>query len=82
VRERDGNRGVGRRARGPDGRSFRGRCEAPHGLPRDRSRAGRGGRGAPTKAAILAEVCRNRTAELIGALSVVSPGQVRIRRRP
>ena len=35
-----------------------------------------------TKAEIVAEVCRTRTAELIGAFSVVSPGQVRIRRRP
>lgn len=35
-----------------------------------------------TKAEIVAEVCRNRSAELIGAFSVVSPGQVRIRRRP
>jgi predicted nuclease of predicted toxin-antitoxin system len=35
-----------------------------------------------TKAETVAEVCRNRTAELIGAFSVVSPGQVRIRRRP
>ena len=35
-----------------------------------------------TKAEIVAEVCGNRTAELIGAFSVVSPGQVRIRRRP
>lgn len=34
-----------------------------------------------TKAEIVAEVCRDRTAELIGALSVVSPGQVRIRQR-
>jgi predicted nuclease of predicted toxin-antitoxin system len=34
-----------------------------------------------TKAAIVAEVCRERAAELIGAFSVVSPGQVRIRRR-
>ena len=34
------------------------------------------------KAEAVAEVCRNRTAELIGAFSVVSPGQVRIRRRP
>jgi len=35
-----------------------------------------------TKAETVAEVCLNRTAELIGAFSVVSPGQVRIRRRP
>ncbi len=35
-----------------------------------------------TKAETVAEVCRNRTADLIGAFSVVSPGQVRIRRRP
>ena len=34
-----------------------------------------------TKAEILAEVFRGRTAELFGAFSVVSPGQVRIRRR-
>jgi predicted nuclease of predicted toxin-antitoxin system len=34
-----------------------------------------------TKAEIVAEVCRDRTAELIGAFSVVSPGQVRIRRK-
>jgi len=34
-----------------------------------------------TKAEIVAEVCRDRRAELIGAFSVVSPGQVRIRRR-
>lgn len=34
-----------------------------------------------TKAAIVAEVCRDRTAELLGAFSVVSPGQVRIRQR-
>jgi predicted nuclease of predicted toxin-antitoxin system len=34
-----------------------------------------------TKAEIVAEVCRTRTAELIGAFSVVLPGQVRIRRR-
>jgi len=34
-----------------------------------------------TKAQIVAEVCRDRTAELIGAFSVVSPGQVRIRRK-
>ncbi len=33
-----------------------------------------------TKAAIAAEVCRDRQAELVGAFSVVSPGQVRIRR--
>ena len=35
-----------------------------------------------TKAEIVAEVCRTRAAELIGAFSVVSRGQVRIRRRP
>jgi predicted nuclease of predicted toxin-antitoxin system len=35
-----------------------------------------------TKAEIVAEVCRSRGAELIGAFSVVSSGQVRIRRRP
>ena len=34
-----------------------------------------------TKAQIVAEVCRDRAAELIGAFSVISPGQVRIRRR-
>jgi predicted nuclease of predicted toxin-antitoxin system len=34
-----------------------------------------------TKAAIVAEVCQERTAELIGAFSVVSPGQIRIRRK-
>ena len=34
-----------------------------------------------TKAEIVAEVCRDRAAELIGAFSVVSPGQVRIRRK-
>ncbi len=34
-----------------------------------------------TKAEIVAEVCRDRTVELIGAFSVVSPGQVRIRRK-
>lgn len=35
-----------------------------------------------TKAEIVAEVCRDRTSELTGAFSVISPGQVRIRRRP
>ena len=34
-----------------------------------------------TKAEIVAEVCRVRAAELIGSFSVISPGQVRIRRR-
>jgi predicted nuclease of predicted toxin-antitoxin system len=34
-----------------------------------------------TKAEIVAEVCRDRAAELIGAFSVVSPGQVRIRQK-
>ena len=34
-----------------------------------------------TKAEIVAEVCRNRAAELLGAFSVVAPGQVRIRPR-
>jgi predicted nuclease of predicted toxin-antitoxin system len=34
-----------------------------------------------TKAEVVAEVCRDRVAELIGAFSVISPGQVRIRRR-
>ena len=33
-----------------------------------------------TKAEIVAEVCRDRTAELVRSFSVVSPGQVRIRR--
>jgi predicted nuclease of predicted toxin-antitoxin system len=35
-----------------------------------------------TKAEIVSEVCRLRAAELIGAFTVISPGQVRIRRRP
>ena len=35
-----------------------------------------------TKAEIVAEVCRDRAAELFGAFSVVSPGQIRIRRTP
>jgi len=35
-----------------------------------------------TKAEIVAEVCRDHTAELTGAFSVIAPGQVRIRRRP
>jgi predicted nuclease of predicted toxin-antitoxin system len=34
-----------------------------------------------TKAEIVAEVCRDRSADLIRAFSVVSPGQVRIRQR-
>jgi len=34
-----------------------------------------------TKAEIVAEVCRDRAGELTGAFSVISPGQVRIRRR-
>ena len=34
-----------------------------------------------TKAAIVAEVCRDRAAELPEAFTVVSPGHVRIRRR-
>ncbi len=34
-----------------------------------------------TKAEIVAEVCRDRTAKLIGAFTVVSPGQVSMRRR-
>lgn len=34
-----------------------------------------------TKAMLVAEVCRERAAELVGAFSVVAPGQVRIRRR-
>lgn len=42
----------------------------------------RAGLANATKAEIVAEVCRDRTAELIGAFSVVAPGQVRIRRRP
>lgn len=33
-----------------------------------------------TKAEVVAEVCRQRAAELLGAFSVISPGQVRIRR--
>jgi predicted nuclease of predicted toxin-antitoxin system len=33
-----------------------------------------------TKAEIVAEVCRDRTAELVRSFSVVSAGQVRIRR--
>jgi predicted nuclease of predicted toxin-antitoxin system len=32
-----------------------------------------------TKAEIVAEVCRDRGAALVGAFSVVSPGQLRIR---
>ena len=35
-----------------------------------------------TKAEIVAEVCRDRAAELFGAFSVISPGQIRIRRTP
>jgi predicted nuclease of predicted toxin-antitoxin system len=35
-----------------------------------------------TKATLVAEVCRDRTAELVGAFSVIAPGQVRIRQRP
>jgi predicted nuclease of predicted toxin-antitoxin system len=35
-----------------------------------------------TKAEIVAEVCRVRAAELIDSFTVISPGQVRIRRRP
>jgi len=34
-----------------------------------------------TKGEIVAEVCRLRAAELIGSFTVISPGQVRIRRR-
>ena len=34
-----------------------------------------------TKAEIVAEVCRTRAAELGGAFSVISPGQLRIRAR-
>jgi len=33
-----------------------------------------------TKAEIVAEACRDRAAEFVAAFSVVSPGQVRIRR--
>ena len=33
-----------------------------------------------TKAEIVAAVCRERAAEVLGAFSVISPGQVRIRR--
>lgn len=33
-----------------------------------------------TKAEIVAEVCRDRSSELFRAFSVISPGQVRIRR--
>lgn len=35
-----------------------------------------------TKADIVAEVCRDRAPELLRAFSVISPGQVRIRRVP
>jgi hypothetical protein len=35
-----------------------------------------------TKGEIVAEVCRFRATELIGSFTVISPGQVRIRRRP
>lgn len=34
-----------------------------------------------TKASLVAQVCRDRTAELVGAFSVIAPGQVRIRRQ-
>jgi predicted nuclease of predicted toxin-antitoxin system len=34
-----------------------------------------------TKAEIVAEVCRDRTVELLGAFSIISPGQVRIRQK-
>jgi predicted nuclease of predicted toxin-antitoxin system len=34
-----------------------------------------------TKGEIVAEVCRLRGAELVGSFTVISPGQVRIRRR-
>ena len=34
-----------------------------------------------TRAEIVAEVCRLHAAELIGAFTVVTPGQVRIRRK-
>jgi predicted nuclease of predicted toxin-antitoxin system len=34
-----------------------------------------------TKGEIVAEVCRLRAAELAGSFTVISPGQVRIRRR-
>jgi predicted nuclease of predicted toxin-antitoxin system len=33
------------------------------------------------KSEIVAEVCRLRAAELIGSFTVISPGQIRIRRR-
>jgi predicted nuclease of predicted toxin-antitoxin system len=35
-----------------------------------------------TRAELVAEVCRDRGQELVGAFSVISPGRVRIRRRP
>lgn len=35
-----------------------------------------------TKAEIVAEVCRERPSELLGAFSIISPGQLRIRRTP
>lgn len=35
-----------------------------------------------TKAEIVAEVCREHDARLHGAFSVISPGQIRIRRPP
>jgi predicted nuclease of predicted toxin-antitoxin system len=34
-----------------------------------------------TKAEIVADVCRRHAAELIGAFTVITPGQVRIRRK-
>jgi predicted nuclease of predicted toxin-antitoxin system len=34
-----------------------------------------------TKGEIVAEVCRLRSSQLIGSFTVISPGQVRIRRR-
>jgi len=34
-----------------------------------------------TKASLVAEICRDRGAELIGAFSVVEAGQIRIRQR-
>jgi predicted nuclease of predicted toxin-antitoxin system len=34
-----------------------------------------------TKASLVAEVCRDRAVELVGAFSVIAPGQVRIRQK-
>jgi predicted nuclease of predicted toxin-antitoxin system len=39
------------------------------------------GLASQTKGEIVAEVCRLRETDLIGSFTVVSPGQVRIRRR-